>query len=188
MGSGRVGAGGSGSDSPQPELRARAPVLLDDADDDGKIRRGGRGSAARAGSRSTVCPCVDDSGHSLLVCRPHGGSDDSVLEDARRPPGVCRRPLGARANASREREQRAGELSGNSAYMRAHLAYGLARAGNRDRAMSIQRELTSESQQRYQPPYHEALIALGLGDRAAMMRALERALADRSGWMVFLPV
>jgi TolB-like protein/DNA-binding winged helix-turn-helix (wHTH) protein/Flp pilus assembly protein TadD len=84
--------------------------------------------------------------------------------------------------------QRAVELSGNSAYMRAHLAFGLARAGNRERAISLQRELENESRERYQSPYHQALIALGLGDREAMMRALERALADRSGWMVFLPV
>ena len=84
--------------------------------------------------------------------------------------------------------QRALELSGNSAYMRAHMAYGLAKAGNRDRAVALQRELESESRERYQSPYHQALISVGLGDREGMMRALERALADRSGWMVFLPV
>ena len=84
--------------------------------------------------------------------------------------------------------QRALELSGNSAYMRAHLALGLAKAGNRERALGIQRERERESLERYQSPYHEALIALGLNDRERMMRALERAFADRSGWMVFLPV
>jgi len=84
--------------------------------------------------------------------------------------------------------QRAVELSGNSAYMRAHLAFGLARAGNRERAIGIERELDIESHERYQPPYHQALIALGLGDQGGMMRALERVFADRSGWMVFLPV
>jgi serine/threonine-protein kinase len=84
--------------------------------------------------------------------------------------------------------QRAFELSGNSAYMRAHLAFGLAKAGNRERALSIQRDLQNESRERYQSPYHDALIALGLGDRAAMVSALERVFADRSGWMMFLPV
>jgi len=54
--------------------------------------------------------------------------------------------------------------------------------------MSVQRELEDEARDRYQSPYHRALIALGLGDRAAMMRALEGVFADRSGWMVFLPV
>jgi TolB-like protein/DNA-binding winged helix-turn-helix (wHTH) protein len=87
-----------------------------------------------------------------------------------------------------EELQRALELSGNSAYMRAHLAYGLAISGNRDRAVSIQREIENESRERYQSPYHQALISVGLGDREGTLRALERAFADRSGWMVFLPV
>jgi TolB-like protein/DNA-binding winged helix-turn-helix (wHTH) protein len=84
--------------------------------------------------------------------------------------------------------QRAVELSGNSAYMRAQLAFALASAGQRERALAIQRELEAESHERYQSPYHLALIALGLGERGAMYGALERVFADRSGWMVFLPV
>lgn len=99
---------------------------------------------------------------------------------------------GYRANGERAREldelRRAVDLSGRSAYMRAHLAYALAAGGDRDRAMAIQRDLDAESRERYQSPYHQALIALGLGDREGMMRALERAFTDRSGWMVFLPV
>jgi TolB-like protein/DNA-binding winged helix-turn-helix (wHTH) protein/Tfp pilus assembly protein PilF len=83
---------------------------------------------------------------------------------------------------------RAVDLSGNSAYMRAHLAYGLATSGDRERALAIQRALDNESRDRYQSPYHQALIAVGLGDREGAMWALERAFADRSGWMVFLPV
>jgi TolB-like protein/DNA-binding winged helix-turn-helix (wHTH) protein/Tfp pilus assembly protein PilF len=84
--------------------------------------------------------------------------------------------------------RRAVTLSGNSAYMRAHLAYGLATSGDRERALAIQHELEAEGRERYESPYHFALIAAGLGDREGMMRALERAFADRSGWMVFLPV
>jgi len=84
--------------------------------------------------------------------------------------------------------RRAVTLSGNSAYMRAHLAYGLATSGDREHALAIQRELEIEGRERYASPYHFALIAAGLGDREAMMRALERVYADRSGWMVFLPV
>ncbi len=84
--------------------------------------------------------------------------------------------------------RRAVALSGNSAYMRAHLAYGLATSGDRERALAIQHELEVEGRERYASPYHVALIAAGLGDREAMMQALERVYADRSGWMVFLPV
>ncbi len=95
-----------------------------------------------------------------------------------------------RGETARELEElrRAVALSGNSAYMRAHLAYGLATSGDREHALAIQHELEVEGRQRYASPYHFALIAAGLDDREAMIRALERALADRSGWMVFLPV
>jgi len=79
-------------------------------------------------------------------------------------------------------------LSGNSAYMRAHLAYGFAVAGERERAIAIRRELETEGRERYTSPYHLALIAVGLGDRSAAVQWLERGAADRSGWMVFLPV
>jgi TolB-like protein/DNA-binding winged helix-turn-helix (wHTH) protein/Flp pilus assembly protein TadD len=80
------------------------------------------------------------------------------------------------------------ELSGNSAYLRAHLAYGLAMAGNAERARAIQEDLELEGRERYASPYHFALIAAGLKDRAGVTRWLERTFADRSGWMVFLPV
>jgi TolB-like protein/DNA-binding winged helix-turn-helix (wHTH) protein/Tfp pilus assembly protein PilF len=99
----------------------------------------------------------------------------------------CARESGDQAKELDEL-RRAVELSGNSAYMRAHLAYGLARAGERDRATAIQRELDAEGRERYASPYHSALIAVGLDDRGAMIRALERAFTDRSGWMVFLAV
>ena len=84
--------------------------------------------------------------------------------------------------------RRAVELSGNSAYMRAHLAYGLALAGDLDHARAIQEELEIEGRERYASPYHFALMAAGFGDRAKVIAWLERAFADRSGWMVFLPV
>jgi TolB-like protein/DNA-binding winged helix-turn-helix (wHTH) protein/Tfp pilus assembly protein PilF len=97
-----------------------------------------------------------------------------------------------RERGERDREiaelRRAVELTGNSAYMRAHLAYGLALAGDRDRAQAIRRELEAEGRERYAPPYHFALIAAGLGDRSAVVEWLQRAFADRSGWMVFLAV
>jgi tetratricopeptide (TPR) repeat protein len=96
----------------------------------------------------------------------------------------------AKGDARREIEelQRAVALSGNSAYMRAHLALGYATSGDRARAESIRQELDTESRGRYASPYHAALISAGLGDRPRMMEALERTFADRSGWMVFLPV
>jgi TolB-like protein/DNA-binding winged helix-turn-helix (wHTH) protein len=84
--------------------------------------------------------------------------------------------------------RRAVDLSGKSAYMRAHLAYGLAAAGDSQQATAIRRELEAEGRDGYQAPYHIALIAAGLDDRDGLNRALERAFTDRSGWMMFLPV
>jgi TolB-like protein/DNA-binding winged helix-turn-helix (wHTH) protein/Tfp pilus assembly protein PilF len=83
---------------------------------------------------------------------------------------------------------RAVTLSGNSAYMRAHLGYGYAAAGDRKRALASAEELEAEGPARYVAPYHLALIAAGLGDTAVAVRWLERAHRDRSGWMMFLPV
>jgi TolB-like protein/DNA-binding winged helix-turn-helix (wHTH) protein/tetratricopeptide (TPR) repeat protein len=80
------------------------------------------------------------------------------------------------------------QLSGNSSYMRAHLAYGYAVANDRVRAESLARELEAEGPSRYVAPYHLALIAAGLGDADTVIRWLERAYDDRSGWLVFLPV
>jgi len=101
--------------------------------------------------------------------------------------GQCYRQRGDTEHELQEL-RRAVELSGNSAYMRAHLAYGLAVAGDRDHARAIQQELEIEGRERYASPYHFALIAAGLGDRAKVASSLERAFTDRSGWMVFLPV
>jgi tetratricopeptide (TPR) repeat protein len=79
-------------------------------------------------------------------------------------------------------------LSGNSAYMRAHLGYGYAVSGDRLRADAIRKELEAEASSRYVAPYHLALIAAGLSETDEAAKWLERAFADRSGWMVFLPV
>jgi eukaryotic-like serine/threonine-protein kinase len=79
-------------------------------------------------------------------------------------------------------------LSDNSAYMRAHLGYGFAVAGDRARAQAISAELEAEAPARYVAPYHLALIAAGLGDTDEAVRWLERAHRDRSGWIMFLGV
>jgi tetratricopeptide (TPR) repeat protein len=80
------------------------------------------------------------------------------------------------------------QLSGNSSYMRAHLAYGYAVKGDRARAEALQKEIAADADRRYVAPYHLALIAAGLGQTADAIRWLERAYADRSGWLMFLPV
>ena len=115
-----------------------------------------------------------------LEANPEFGVAHWGLAQCYRQKGDTRREL--------DELRRAVTLSGNSAYMRAHLAYGLATSGDREHALAIQHELEAEGRERYASPYHSALIAAGLGDQEAMMRALERVYADRSGWIMFLPV
>jgi len=139
-------------------------------------------------------------GTSLAIRYWYAGRNDEALDEFRRTldssPEFAVAHWGLaqcyRANGDTRHEieelQRAVALSGNSAYMRAHLAFGYAASGDRATADSIRQELATEGRGRYASPYHEALISVGLGDRRQAMEALERAFADRSGWMVFLPV
>jgi tetratricopeptide (TPR) repeat protein len=96
--------------------------------------------------------------------------------------------LEQRYNEQLDQLRSAVQLSNNSSYMRAHLAYGYAVAGDDERARAIAHELEAASATQYVAPYHLALIAAGLQDADTTMRWLERAFEDRSGWLVFLPV
>jgi TolB-like protein/DNA-binding winged helix-turn-helix (wHTH) protein/Flp pilus assembly protein TadD len=99
----------------------------------------------------------------------------------------CYRQQGRHKEAIEQLES-AVQLSGNSAYMRSQLAYGYAAAGNHAAAEEVLRQLRAEAGTRYVAPYHYALISAGLGKTSDAVQWLERAYADRSGWMVFLPV
>lgn len=87
-----------------------------------------------------------------------------------------------------EQLRSATQLAGNTSYMRAHLAYGYAVWSRTQEAETLQRELETESVSGYVAPYHFALIAVGLGQYDDAMKWLERMVADRSGWLAFLPV
>ena len=113
----------------------------------------------------------------------------SSRQDSRSRTGALRSAIACKAGSTTNRSaaQRRPAL-GNSAYMRAHLAYGYAVAGDRLRAEALRREIAAEATSRYVAPYHLALIAAGLGETAEAMKWLERAFTDRSGWLVFLAV
>lgn len=99
----------------------------------------------------------------------------------------CYRRQG-RPKEALEQLESAVQLSGNSAYMRSQLAYGYAAAGRKDAALGVLEQLREGAGGAYLAPYHLALIAAGLGNNSEAVQWLERAYADRSGWMVFLPV
>jgi TolB-like protein/DNA-binding winged helix-turn-helix (wHTH) protein len=83
---------------------------------------------------------------------------------------------------------RALDASGGSIYLQSWLGYFCAASGHRQRALTLLEELEETSRTRYVSPFHRALIYTGLGDNDQAMIWLERAFAERSGWMVFLNV
>jgi len=70
----------------------------------------------------------------------------------------------------------------------AMLAHTHAIAGHREQALALLSDLETQAQHRYISPYDIAVIHAGLGDTAAALSQLEKALDDRSAWMVFLNV
>ncbi len=68
------------------------------------------------------------------------------------------------------------------------LAHTHAIAGDRDASLRLLGDLLTTARARYISPYDIAVIHAGLGDRAAAISHLQAAHADRSPWMVFLPV
>ena len=66
--------------------------------------------------------------------------------------------------------------------------YILARMGRMDAAREALGLLDAAARDRYVPPYAQALIYAGLGDREAMFNALELAYAARDVHLMYLPV
>jgi eukaryotic-like serine/threonine-protein kinase len=70
----------------------------------------------------------------------------------------------------------------------AMLAHTHAIAGHREQALALLADLEAQAQHRYISPYDIAVVHSGLGDTAAALSQLEKAVEDRSAWMVFLNV
>jgi TolB-like protein/DNA-binding winged helix-turn-helix (wHTH) protein/Tfp pilus assembly protein PilF len=98
-----------------------------------------------------------------------------------------RRELG-QAAAALEAITKAEQYAGGRDYIEAHLGYIEARAGNGARAKERLQALRAGAGGRYVSPYHLALIAAGLGDGEAVKFEIARAAADRSGWLLFVPL
>lgn len=81
--------------------------------------------------------------------------------------------------------ERLGNLNSKLLSMR---GYVLARMGRIDAAREALRLLDASSRERYVPPYAQALIYAGLGDREAVFNALELAYGARDVHLIFLPV
>jgi serine/threonine-protein kinase len=73
-------------------------------------------------------------------------------------------------------------------YTQATLAYALGRAGRRAEAETIAAELQALAATQYVSPVATATIHLGLGALDSALDWIERAKADRRGWLTYLVV
>ena len=72
--------------------------------------------------------------------------------------------------------------------MLAAVGHAYASAGKSESAEMILGELCSPPPGRYVAPVYPALVAASLGNRVLALDELERAVKERSGWLVFLKV
>jgi TolB-like protein/DNA-binding winged helix-turn-helix (wHTH) protein/Tfp pilus assembly protein PilF len=98
-----------------------------------------------------------------------------------------RRELGLAA-AALEAVTKAEQFAGGRDYIEAHLGYAEASAGDVKRATERLRALRTRASTRYVSPYHLALLAAGLGDGDMVKAEIAQAVADRSGWLMFVPL
>ena len=79
-------------------------------------------------------------------------------------------------------------LPGSVVYAKAALGYVLGRAGKRDEALALVRDLEGMAATGYVSPVAFGYIYLGLGDVEQSLHWIERAHAERRGWMAYLKV
>jgi serine/threonine-protein kinase len=72
--------------------------------------------------------------------------------------------------------------------MLAAAGHAYASSGKREAAEKILGELCCPPASRYVAPVYPALVAAGLGNEALAFDELDRAVKERSGWIVFLRV
>jgi hypothetical protein len=79
-------------------------------------------------------------------------------------------------------------IAGGRTLVQAHLAYAQATAGHLDEARRTRAALEAQARTRYVSAFDLALASAALNDRAGVAAHLDRAFADRSGWMMFVPL
>jgi Tfp pilus assembly protein PilF len=80
------------------------------------------------------------------------------------------------------------EVPGAGMYPLATLAYVLGRAGREGEARTVLAGLQDEARRGYVSPVAFGMIYLGVGDRDRVFEMLERAYAERRGWLAYLTV
>lgn len=83
--------------------------------------------------------------------------------------------------------ERAYADSGDNLWALAWLGYLRATSGDERGARAILDRL-QPAQSRYVPPFYAAMVYTGLGETTAALDRLDKAYAERSGWMAFLKI
>ena len=79
-------------------------------------------------------------------------------------------------------------LPGATSYTLATLGYALARAGETAEAERIMLDLESRAERQYVSPAALSMVRLGVGDFDRALDWMERAHAERRGWLAYLSV
>ena len=82
--------------------------------------------------------------------------------------------------------QKAREMSPTSTFVTSALGHTYALAGEHAAATKVLSELLESSKRFYVPAFDIAVVYAGLGDNKHALRWLEKALAEQSGWLVYL--
>jgi len=82
--------------------------------------------------------------------------------------------------------EKAVNLSGGSALMRAALAHTLGAAGRKKEAIRILDDLTELAKQKYVAPYFFVGIHIGLGESERAIEYLEKCYQEHSHWLIYL--
>jgi TolB-like protein/DNA-binding winged helix-turn-helix (wHTH) protein/Tfp pilus assembly protein PilF len=77
-------------------------------------------------------------------------------------------------------------LSGHIMYCRSALGHAYGVSGDKAHARRVLKELKALATRQYVPSYDIAIVYLGLGDKEEAYRWLQKALDERSAWMVYL--
>jgi serine/threonine-protein kinase len=110
-----------------------------------------------------------------------------TAEETYRVLGLVQAKAG-RLDAAERTLREAVELPGSGTYSLATLGYALARSGKRADAEAVLGQLDVIARHHYVSPASFATVHIGLGDHGEALDWLERAHAERRGWLAYLRV
>ncbi len=82
--------------------------------------------------------------------------------------------------------QRARDLVKHDAGATAYLGIAFVKSGETEKSKKMMQELIELSKKKYVPPYYTAAIYAGMGDKTKAIKLLNKALEERTPWMIFL--